>query len=335
MPLIVTPGQFSQRAELYHQLAQMTTAGISLSQALEQLQRHPPAPSFRAALHIVQGHLNGGSTFAEALRQSGDWVPSFDIALLQAGEQSGRLPECFRQISDQYRNRAQLLRSTLLALAYPLLILHFAILIFPLPRLTGLILHGETFAFVAQKLSVLGPLYGTVAIGVLASQGQAGVWRAFVEVALHFVPVLGRARRCLAVARLASALEALINAGVSIIEAWELAAAASASPALVRLVRGAKSQLYRGMPPSEMVSASGEFPGEFAHMYAAGELSGKLDESLRRAQVYFQEAGARKLKTFVFTCAGALILGIMLLVAWQVISFYLGYFKQAQEAGGY
>ena len=335
MPLIVSPGQFTQRAELYHQLAQMTTAGIGLPQALQQLQRNPPAVSFRAPLRLVLEHLHGGFTFAEALQQSGDWVPPFDIALLQAGERSGRLPECFRQISDQYRDRAQLLRATLQVLAYPLFILHFAILIFPLSRLTGLILHGETLAFLVQKLMVLGPLYALVAFAVIASQGQAGAWRAGVEGVLHLVPVLGRARRCLAIARLSSALEALINAGVSLIEAWELAAAASASPALLRVVRGAKARMYTGMPPSEMVSSSGEFPNEFAHMYATGELSGKLDESLRRARTYFQDEGARKLKAFVFVGAGALIFGIMLLVAWQVISFYLGYFKQIQDAGGF
>jgi type II secretory pathway component PulF len=333
MPLIVTPGQFTQRAEFYHQLTQLTSAGIGLLRALEQVQRNPPARSFRAPIHILLEHLNNGYTFAESLKQTGDWFPAFDIALLQAGEQSGRLPECFRQISEQYRDRAQLFRNTLLALAYPLFILHFAILIFPLARLTGLILHGELFAFLLQKLLVLGPLYGIVAFSVIAGQGKASAWRAFMERLLHAVPVLGRARRCLAIARLSSALEALINAGVNILEAWELAAAASASPALMRVVRTAKPQLVAGTTPSEMVTTCGEFPTEFAQLYSTGEISGKLDDSLRRARIYFQDEGSRKLKAFVFTCAGILILGIMLLVAWQVISFYMDYFKKIQDAG--
>ena len=48
--MIVTPGQFTQRAEFYHQLAQLTAAGIGVVQALEQIKRHPPASSFRAPL---------------------------------------------------------------------------------------------------------------------------------------------------------------------------------------------------------------------------------------------------------------------------------------------
>lgn len=335
MPLIVTPGQFSNRAEFYHQLAQLTTAGVGLPRALEHVQRNPPALSFRQPVQRLLEHLNDGCTFTEALQQTGGWAPAFDVALIQAGEQSGRLPECLHQISEEYSNRAKLLRTTLLVLVYPAFILHFAILIFPIDRLTGLVLRGEVFAFLFQKLTVLGPLYGVVALGVLASQGKAMGWRAFIERLLHTVPVLGRARRSLAIARLSSALEALINAGVNVLEAWVLAAAASGSPALMRAVRAAKPDLTDGMTPAEMVSTRHEFPGEFAQMYDAGEMSGKLDESLRRARDYFQEEGSRKLKQFIFACTAVLILAVMLVVAWQIISFYLGYFKRIQDAGGF
>jgi type II secretory pathway component PulF len=57
-----------------------------------------------------------------------------------------------------------------------------------------------------------------------------------VERTLRWVPILGKARQDLALARLAAALEALLNAGVPIIGAWELAATASGSPALRRTV---------------------------------------------------------------------------------------------------
>ena len=43
MPLIITPRQFTQRAELYHQLNQLTSAGIPIVRALEQIKRSPPA----------------------------------------------------------------------------------------------------------------------------------------------------------------------------------------------------------------------------------------------------------------------------------------------------
>ena len=57
-------------------------------------------------------------------------------------------------------------------------------------------------------------------------------WRSRVENVLRRIPILGTARQDLALARLATALESLLNAGVPIVTAWELAATASGSPAL-------------------------------------------------------------------------------------------------------
>jgi type II secretory pathway component PulF len=200
-------------------------------------------------------------------------------------------------------------------------------------RLQQLVLQGSVLGYALQKLVVLAPLYGLVFAGAYAFQGRRGEpWRAMVEAALHRVPVLGPARRSLALARLAVALETLLGAGVAVIEAWELAAAASGSPALLRVVREAKPRLYNGEMPSEMVSHSPAFIAPFANLYATGEVSGQLEDSLQRLNVLFQEEGSRKLKTFLTFSAGAIIFGVMLLIAWQVISFWLGYFQQIQQA---
>jgi type II secretory pathway component PulF len=170
-----------------------------------------------------------------------------------------------------------------------------------------------------------------IVLCVLASQSQAVGWRMFIEGVLHFVPLLGRARRSLAIARLSSALEALISAGTDVVSAWDLAAAASASPALQQVVRNARPQLVAGTAPSEFVRASSHFPEVFANMYQTGEISGKLDESLDRARVYFQEEGSRKLKQFMICCVAILFGSVMLLVAWEVIHFYIGYFQQIND----
>ena len=94
MSLIVTPRQFTQRAELYHQLNQFTSAGIPIVRALEQIKRSPPAASFREPLQRLLDGMARGATLAESLRAF-DWLPAFDLALIEAGEQSGRLDAGF------------------------------------------------------------------------------------------------------------------------------------------------------------------------------------------------------------------------------------------------
>ena len=129
MPLIITPRQFTQRAELFQQLAQLTSAGIPLIRALEQIKRSPPARSFHKPLQRLLDELAKGATLAESL-QSLDWLPAFDLALIGAGEQSGRLDTCFRLLADYYNDRARVIKQVISQLTYPVGLIHFAALIF-------------------------------------------------------------------------------------------------------------------------------------------------------------------------------------------------------------
>jgi type IV pilus assembly protein PilC len=135
MPLDFTPGQFARRAEFYHQLGALTGAGLTIIRGLETLERNPPSRSYRQPIRRVLDQLARGATFTEALQSTGGWVPGFDIGLLHAGEQSGRLEACFRLLADYYRDRAQLARQIIGDLAYPVALFHFAIFIFPFAQL--------------------------------------------------------------------------------------------------------------------------------------------------------------------------------------------------------
>jgi type II secretory pathway component PulF len=135
--------------------------------------------------------------------------------------------------------------------------------------------------------------------------------------------------------RLAAALEALISAGVTIIEAWELAATASGSPALRRAVLAWKPQLLSGKMPAEAVGGCSLFPEMFANLYASGEVSGKLDESLGRLRQYYQEEGTRKLHAVAQWTPRIIYLLVALMIAYRVIQYWTGYFKQIQDAGGF
>jgi type IV pilus assembly protein PilC len=332
MPLIVTPGQLVHRADLYHQLSQLVSSGIGLIQALQIQQRSPPSRSFRQPLGQLVQSLLHGETFGEAVERIPQWIPAFDAALLQAAEKSGRLPATFALLSEHYRERARLVRQLLAFCAYPFFVLNLAALIFPITSLQGLVLKGQVGGFLMQKLTVLGPLYLVLLLVVTAGQGTRGAtWRGWIEALLRCVPILGKARRSLALSRLSAALEALISSGTTLIESWELAAAASGSPALQRAVRAFKPELLAGETPAEAVSRCREFPSTFANQYASGEVSGKLDETLRWLQQHYSEEGSRRLRYAIIVGAGLLFFAVALLVAWQVISFWIGYFNQINE----
>ena len=259
----------------------------------------------------------------------GRWMPSFDIALIQAGEHSGRLDAVCKLLAGYYEERARLLRQMLADLGYPVFVLHFAIILFPLVSL----FQGGTMAgFLLKSFGVLALLYGAAFLLIYAAQGRHGLaWRSSLEAILRPVPVLGTARQSLALARLATALEALTNAGVTVIESWDLAAAASGSPAIQRAVLSWKPQLAGGQTPAELVKGCALFPELFGNLYYSGEISGQLDETLRRLNTYYQEDGIRKMSFLAQWVPRLLYFMVAGYVGYRVISYYLGYFDQLNQ----
>jgi general secretion pathway protein F len=333
MTILVTPGQFTRRAEFHHQLAQLTSAGLGVVGALEELKRNPPGRSFRQPIQRVLDQLGAGYTFTESVRRAGQWLPTFDTALLEAGERSGRMDACFKLLADYYDDRARLARQMISDLAYPAFLLHFAIFIFPFAQF---FLSGNLAVYLGQTLGVLIPIYAAVALLIYAVQSRhAEAWRAGMEVVLDPIPVLGKARRYLALSRLAAALGALLGAGAGVIEAWELAATASGSPALRRAVLAWKPRVLAGQTPAEAVGRNAKFPELFANLYHSGEVSGKLDESLERLHEYYRDEGTRKLHALAQWTPRMIYLVVALMIAYRVIRFWTGYFQEIEKAGGF
>jgi type II secretory pathway component PulF len=332
MAFILTPGQLSRRAEFYHQLAQLTSAGLGVIAALDQISRRPPARSFSGPVRQLVRQLEQGYTVSEAARGVHGWLPELDVALMHAGEESGRLDASFRLLADYYGDRARVARQVLTDLLYPLALLHFAVFILPFP---ALFLTGDWMRYLAQILGVLLPLYAITAGIVYAGQSRHGErWRAVIEHILRGVPLLGTARHCLALSRLAAALEALLSTGVMITTAWELAGSACGSPRLRRTVAGWRPLIEGGQTPSELVTASRLFPELFASQYTSGEISGKLDETLRRLAEYYREEGTRKMHAVAQWGPRLVYLAVVVMIAWQVLRFWMGYFQQIQNAAG-
>lgn len=333
--MITTPNQLSQRAEFYHQLGSLLSAGVPIIQALEQLRHNPPMWEMREPLRRILAELQAGQDLTTALERSGKWLPEFDLALLEAGEKSGRLEQCFRLLAGYYRERAQLLRRIISNLAYPVLVFHMLVLIFPISGLTELVWKGNVRGFLLQK-SFLLLIYAVVFIITYLSQGQRGeTVRSNIEALARGIPFFGAARRDLALARLAAALEALINAGVPIIAAWEVAGTASGSPELRRAISSWRPQLEGGRTPSELIKRSRVFPELFANLYHSGETSGQQDETLRRLYAYYQEEGSRKMELFAQWFPRVIYFAVAGAVAFYVVRFWMNYFAQISNAIGF
>lgn len=340
--MIITPGQLNRRAELYHQLGSMITAGVPLLKALELVSDNPSNRVSRRTILGLIDHLKSGLTFSESMTRVQGWMPEFDVALLSVGEESGRLDASFKVLSVYYASRASIIRETITGLVTTVATLHVFLLVFPLGLLTSFaqgIMNGDyasCLPFLLEKLAVFGALYGGAFFLIYASQGNRGEsWRTIMESFTRIVPVLGTAQKYLVLSRLAGALEALVSAGVSVVKGWELAAAASGSPTLRRAIASWRAKIDSGVTPGELINQTSYFPEMFANLYNTGEQSGRLDDALGRLQTYHQEEGFRKMRVFTRLLNGTIYGLVVLLVAFNVIRFWMGHFQDISNAGGF
>lgn len=328
----LAPAGSRQRALFYSQISTLLNAGFPLMSALEHLSRNPTTSGLRSPiLKLLQG-IQNNLTFSESLECLGGWTPDFDIALIRAGEQSGTLDRALAVLARHHDSRATNLHAVIQEAVYPALVLHVALFIVPLPHL---IQTGHVGLYLLQSGGTLLTLYLMVAIIAAAIQPNRSLaWRSRIEGILVHIPVWGSARTDLALARLAGSLHALLSAGILVTEAWPLAAKASGSPMLIRVVDLWPPLLLSGSTPAELVSNSGVFPDFFASAYATGEVSGRLEEQLGRLEKYHETEGFRKLRA-LSTWSPRLLYGVIAIwIAFQILVIAGGYVSTLNQLLG-
>jgi type II secretory pathway component PulF len=319
----------NQRALFYSQLATMLGTGMPILRVLGQLLRNPPSAAISPVCAHLLACLEQGHSFTEAFASLPGGIPDFDLALIAAGERSGRLDQSFSLLARHLFEHTANLQKMVQEAAYPILVLHLGALIAPLP---ALVRDGAILGYFLRAASPLVVCYGTVAFLVWSFRRQRGrVWRSSLERMLLRLPLVGSAGADMALSRLASALSAQLNAGILITEAWPAAAAASGSPLLQRTVEGWADIWPTGITPGELVLTSGVFPESFASAYASGEVSGRLEEQLDQLARRHEEEGFRKLRLISLWAPRLFYGGVSLWIAGQILSIAGSYSATVNE----
>lgn len=304
------------RAAAYQQLGLLLESGLDLQHALGLLTaRSSSGPSDRVWQAIAQAQRRGLDLGA-AIRACEPRWPTFDLALLDAGERSGRLAACCTLLGRHYTRHTALLRRVLADAMYPIFLLHALVLLRPLPALFAGCGLGS---FLVQSVGVLALIYAGIALlRALLRADRRRLWQRRLEQLLGAVPVLGDALRTLALARLAAALEALLSAGIGMDQAWQQAGAASGSSTLATATARFAPALARGASSSSVLATSGVFPLEFVSLYQAAEAAGRLDHSLRQIAERYTAAGFQSLRDFCRALPKLLLMVVAVVIGFQV-----------------
>ena len=312
----------AQKHLFYTEIAKLLEAGFGIREAGRAM-LDTRLPGLQAdLLRRMDADLEAGKSITDAFGSG--MITSLERSLIGAGERGGRMAPAFQHLADYFGMLASARREALAAMAYPAFLLHLGLFVGVLAP--GL-MRGDGMAEVAREFVLL--LLALYAVGFVAWFGVRAMLRSAsgstaLDAILRRIPVLGGARRAMAMARFTKVYHTCLLAGLSMQETVETASEASHSATIRDAGRQLALALKGGGPLGPTMMSCGAFPSAFARSYATAEESGSLDKDLARWAAVYQEDAARGTKAAAGVISKGVYFAVLLFVAWTIISVYSG-----------
>ena len=309
-------------AALYRQLSAMLNAGVSMEHALQSLERAASDGRLRRICSTMRERILAGGDLTEAMGEHETVFPLLHRELVRVGERTGTVDRALGQLAGMMEQMVAVQKEIWVQMLYPLLLLHMSVVVGPLPQL---VFTGDFGAYGRAILSSLVVLYvGAAMLWFIVRQISRDRSKlALADRLVLAVPVLGKIHRDLSLTRLFSALKALLNAGIGILEAMPRAGAASGSATLAAAAAAAVPELKRGEPL--IVAMAGALPPDALGLIATGQESGKLDDMLEHLERHFFDESRRRLRALAEWLPKLIYVGVVLWVGWQILEMGRGY----------
>jgi len=327
------------------QLAIMFKSKIPLVETLRILASQQKKAGFREKIMRLAEEVEGGSSFSKALSQYPDIFSSFYIAMIRAGEASGKLSGALEYLAEHLEREYHLTSRVKGAMVYPALIFLFVIVVlllmifFVFPRFvkvleeTGQELPTTTLMIISLTnfltqwgFVLLGVLIVAIILTLKYRQTEEGK-RVFDKLLLK-IPVLNNLLKMLYLARFAENLSTLITGGLPIAQALEITGHIIGNEAYKDVISEAKEGVKRGEPISSRLRLFPElFPPLFHQMTMVGERTGTLDKTLLEVVDFYREETNRAIESLLSLLEPLLIMALGVIVGGLMISVLMPLYK--------
>lgn len=312
-------------------LAAMLGGGLPLDEALKLLAGDT---GDRAGARLAEGLRQGvlaGQSLGEAMAALKSPPPDYVLGLIRAGEEGGSLVPVLGRLATALENQARLASAVRSALIYPIILLLTSlasvllILLVVAPALEPVLTAAgeETPAAAAGLIALsqlvrenwtaltLTPLVILLAV-LIWSRSAPG--RQALAAAIFRIPVIGELVRDIEVARVLASLSALLENGMSLVPALEVASEGAGNPFVRLSTERVAGQVRTGEKLSGVFAADGFFPSLAAQLAAVGERSGDMARQMFHASTILEDRSRRQIETLT-TIAGpvlTLVLGLLI-----------------------
>jgi type IV pilus assembly protein PilC len=287
-------------------LGSMLKAGLSVTRAMEVMQKQAKNPNFKKLLKDLEADISHGETLSDSMKKHSDVFSQLFISMVKAGEESGNMANSLEVVASQMDKSHALVKKVRGALIYPaviltaMVIIAILMLIYMVPTLTatfaGLnvelplstrVIIGMSDFMVHHTIWVIVGLVGGL-FGLITLSRSAPGKKIIDSVSIR-LPAIGTIAKEVQSARTARTLSSLLSSGVDIMVALGVTIEVVQNNLYKKALEAARTAIQKGEPMSGVFSLNEHlYPPFVGEMIAVGEETGKISEMLLGVAVYYE-----------------------------------------------
>ena len=336
----VTPKEMSI---FTNQMKVMFRAGIPLVRSLEILEQQATSNKFKNVIKDLIKYINAGESLSASMARHPTVFNNLFVNMIRAGEAAGATDEILKQLQEFTEIDISTKKSIKKAVRYPIIVM-------------GVLLMGGGFAIAkiiptfANMITARGgelPFLTKMLMGisdVMQSYGlliAGGLIGAFLGIKYYIktekgayqwdhlklkLPIVKNVLVVLAMSRFSMILKTLVNSGVPITDALEIAKDTIGNRVYANIINTARDKIIEGQP-IHVALKHDYIPDVIVNMVQVGEESGALNEMLTSVGVYYSAELDEKLDGLTSAIEPVTTLLIGIFVAGFVAAIFLPMFQ--------
>jgi type IV pilus assembly protein PilC len=302
---------------LSRQIATLFEAQVSALRVFKLLGTESSNPLLQRSLLQIADDIQGGMSISHALGKHPRIFSSFYCNMVLAGEETGRLRESFENLATYIDRSYAITSKAQHALVYPSFIIATFVgvmalmLTFVIPKLTDIIKDSGVeipiYTRIVMGVSDVFKNYGLVLFVVLAGvvvallrYGKTSSGRDYFDRIKIDFPAIGKLYRKLYLTRISQTLSAMLESGISMVQALEITSAVVENVHFERALLTVRDDIKNGSSISKAFGAHEEIPTIMVQMMHVGEETGELGKILQTLGHFY----AREVEQAVDTLVG-------------------------------
>ncbi len=336
----VTPKEMSI---FTNQLKVMFRAGIPLVRSLEMLEQQAASNKFKNVIKDLIKYINAGESLSASMARHPTVFNNLFVNMIRAGEAAGATDEILKQLQEFTEIDISTKKSIKKAVRYPIIVMGvllmgggFAIAKI-IPTFANMITaRGGELPFLTKMLMGISDVMQSY--GLLIAGGFIG---AFLGIKYYIktekgayqwdhlklkLPIVKNVLVVLAMSRFSMILKTLVNSGVPITDALEIAKDTIGNRVYANIINTARDKIIEGQP-IHVALKHDYIPDVIVNMVQVGEESGALNEMLTSVGVYYSAELDEKLDGLTSAIEPVTTLLIGIFVAGFVAAIFLPMFQ--------